>query len=63
MKKKFKVLFELYGKKMQTTVIAKDEHDARMQVLNKIVFHSVRFESFVNEEDDALDALKKIFNL
>lgn len=63
MKSIYKVFFEVYGKKMQTKVVAKDEHEARMKVLNEIKFHKVQFDSFQNKDDDFFDSIKDILNL
>jgi hypothetical protein len=35
------VYFELFGKKMKTTVIAENEDAARLSVKDKVVFHKV----------------------
>jgi len=51
---KYTIYFELFGKKMKTTVDAKSIEDAKQQVINKILFHKV-------EQD--IDFLKNIFNI
>lgn len=53
--KKFKVYFEIYGKKLCTTVSAVSEHDAKNIVSSKIKFHK-----FV-EEKQTLSDLEKEF--
>lgn len=39
--KKFKVYFELYGKKMVSTIEADTEADARAEIRYRIKFHKV----------------------
>jgi fructose-1,6-bisphosphatase len=51
---KYKIYFELFGKRMVTTVDARSIEDAKKQVKDKIVFHKV-------EQD--IDFLKNIFNI
>lgn len=40
---KYTVYFELFGHKMKTTVLAKNEQAAKDFVFNKIIFHKVEF--------------------
>lgn len=54
--KNYKIYFEIYGKKMQTTVLAKNEHDAMDSVKNKIKFIKVF-------ETDPMAFLKNIFGI
>jgi len=35
------VYFELFGKKMKTTVIAKDKEQAKKIIRDKIIFHKI----------------------
>lgn len=42
---KYKVFFELFGRKMQMTVEAPDQQTAKMVVMNKIQFHEIREET------------------
>ena len=53
---KYTIYFELFGKKMKTTVDAKSIEDAKQQVRNKILFHKI-------EPDENIDFLKNIFNI
>ena len=39
--KDFDVYFELFGKKMKTTVFAEDKNAAELAVKNKIIFHKI----------------------
>ena len=55
--KNYKIYFEFYGKKMQTTVKAKNEHDAMDIVKNKIKFFKVF------ETDPPMSFLKNIFGI
>ena len=60
MLKPYRVYFSLYGKKMQASVEAYNESDAKARIRDKVVFHAVREEA---EEDagDMPDFLKSIF--
>jgi hypothetical protein len=59
----FTVYFELFGKKMQTKVIAKTEEEAKQVVQSKIIFHKVmlspkdEFNEAMNIADDILGIL------
>ena len=57
MKKQYKVFFEVFGKKMQTTVMADNKNEAKRKVLEKVKFHKVAEDDFYNE---AIDLLNKI---
>lgn len=37
----YKVFFEIFGKKMQTAVAAKDENEAKRKVMEKIKFYKI----------------------
>jgi hypothetical protein len=63
MKRKYRVFFEIGGKKMQVTVIANNESDAQMKVISKMIFHKIHFEGMAKADDDFLDSIKDIFNL
>lgn len=39
--KGFKMFFEIGGKKMQTTVIAENENQAKQKIKDKIIFHKI----------------------
>ena len=56
--KEFTVYFEIYGKKMKTTVTAESEIEARILIRNSITFHKV-----VLSEDSTLRNLKDIFGI
>jgi hypothetical protein len=59
----FTVYFELFGKKMQTKVIAKTEQEAKQVVQSKIIFHKVivspndEFNQAMEIADDILGVL------
>ncbi len=57
---KYTVYFEIFGKKMKTTVEAKSEEDAKYLVMGKIVWHKVVAEK---TGDDVLDFLKNTFGM
>lgn len=54
----YEVFFEIYGKKMKAKVSAKDEYDAKTQILNKVIFHKV---VFIKEEQP--DPFKNIMDI
>ena len=58
MKKKYRVYFEFYGKKMQTTVTASSMTEAK-----SIVRNNVNFLKIVTEKEDPVDYLKNIFGI
>lgn len=39
--KNYEVYFEIYGKKMKTTVLAESKQLAKVEVLNKLVFKKI----------------------
>lgn len=54
--KTYTIYFEIYGKKMKTTVEALNENDAKAKVKNKINFIKV-------EQENNIDFLKNIFGI
>ncbi|MDX1285955.1 MAG: hypothetical protein R3182_13120 [Draconibacterium sp.] len=58
----YTVWFEIFGKKMKTTVPARTEKEAKEAVRKKIIFHKIECDNktFV---DDAMDKLKDILNI
>ena len=60
MKKQYEVWFEVYGKKMKTTVLAKHEIEAKELIRKQIIFYKVE-ESKPN--DPGVDFLKGIFGI
>ena len=56
--KQFTVYFEIFGKKMKTTVFANTEEEAKRKVKDKIVFHKV-----VTIPQDPFDFLMNTFGL
>lgn len=62
--KDFIIYFELYGKKMKTTIPAQTEDQAKQILKDKIIFHKVQEKEKYNPVDDDwlnkfLDMLKK----
>ena len=53
---KYKVYFEIYGKKMKTTVEAKSAEHAKELIRSKIQFNHIEF-----EDSDELDFMKDFF--
>ena len=60
MKKQYEVWFEVYGKKMKTTVLAKHEIEAKELIKKQIIFYKVE-ES--KPTDPGVDFLKGIFGM
>ena len=56
--KKYKLYFEFYGKKMKTTVTAKNEHEA-VQIVNSKIF----IIKIVPEPKLTLDEFKNAFGM
>ncbi len=56
--KPYTVYFEIYGKKMKTTVHAKSEAEAVSRVREKLVIHKVK-----SEDDGAVDYLMNMFGM
>ncbi len=68
--KEFEVYFELYGKKMKTTVSAYNETGAKKMVQEKIIFHKVVEKLDDNKDikdfmgdDDAFNRIMDIFGM
>jgi hypothetical protein len=54
--KTYTIYFELFGKKMKTTVEAENVDQAKRKIKDKIVFHKV-------EENNPFEYLKNIFGI
>lgn len=52
------VYFEIYGKKMKTTIPADSKEQAKEAIKSKIIFHKV-----VGEEEDVMEKLRDMFNM
>jgi hypothetical protein len=57
----YTVYFEIFGKKMKYTVLAKSEEDAKYQIMGKIIWHKVTTENM--HESDIVDDLMNIFGM
>jgi len=60
--KNYDVYFELFGKKMRTTVLAQNEADAKTKVKAKIIFYKVN-ETPNNEFNQAASMLDEMLNI
>jgi 1-deoxy-D-xylulose 5-phosphate reductoisomerase len=56
----YTVYFEIYGKKMKTTVMANNEEEAKDFVKNKIVFYKI--ENPKDEFNQSMDMMEGILN-
>jgi len=62
--KKFKVYFEIFGKKMKTSITANSKEEAKQLLMEKIIFHKVEVdEDFKLQDEDVLDFLKGAFKM
>lgn len=62
--KMFKVYFEIFGKKMKTSISAKNKEEAKQLLMKKIVFHKVEVDNdFALQDEDVLDFLKGAFKM
>ena len=57
----YTVYFEIFGKKMKYTVLAKSEEDAKYQIMGKIIWHKVTTENM--HESDIVDDLMNMFGM
>ena len=58
---KYTVYFEIFGKKMKTTVDAKSEEDAKYRIMGRIIWHKVVPEKI--GDDSVIDFLKGTFGM
>lgn len=61
--KNYDIYFEIYGKKLKTSVFAESESDAKQKIYNKIIFHkiSVNNDDFIGQDTTAFDNIMNIF--
>ena len=57
--KKYTVYFEIYGKKMKTTIIAASKERAKEVIKDNIIFHKVVHDS----DDDIVNTLMNMFGM
>ena len=64
MKEKYEILFEIFNKKMKTTIIATSEEQARSILMGKIIFHKVnkKVDSKDMDSDEMLGKFKDLFS-
>jgi hypothetical protein len=58
--KTYTVYFELYGKKMKTSIEAVDKSDAMDRIRKKIIFNKVEMDIEDYDYEQAIDFLDKI---
>lgn len=58
---KYKVWFEIYGKKMITVINANNETDAKTKIKSKIHFHKI--EKIEEPRDNVAEYLMNMFNM
>lgn len=59
--KKYEILFEVYGKKLKTTIEANSEEKAKEIVKNKIRFDKIT--ELRTKDDDILDQMMGMFGM
>ena len=58
---KYKLYFEIYGKKMQCIIEANNENDAEYKLRGKIKV--LKTEKIIEENDDMLNNIKDLFGM
>lgn len=58
---KYKIFFEIYGKKMQTVIEAKNENEAKEKIKDKIIFDKIESAITEQEANEAVNYLKNMF--
>ena len=58
--KNYTVYFEVFNKKMKTTVLAENEGEAKEQIQNRIIFHKIE-ETKKDEFNQVMDMFDGIF--
>ena len=65
--KKYTVYFELFGKKMKTTVLASSKIEAQERILSKVKFHKIEPKRFTEKESkefvDDMQDLMEMFGM
>lgn len=64
--KTYQVYFEIYGKKLKTSVLAKNENQAKEIIKEKIVFHKITIEPTNNNDIDfyeMIETMKDVFGI
>ena len=60
--KNYDVYFEIFGKKMKTTILAETMTEAKEKIINKIIFHKVT-EKPQDEFNQSIDMLEDIIDI
>lgn len=61
--KKFTIWFEIFGKKMKTTIEANNESEAKQALARKIIFHKIETSSFMDDILKEFEELRKNLNV
>lgn len=62
----YKIYFEIYGKKMQVTISAENENEAKFILFSKITFHKIELVEYPDVKrnvGDVPDILKQMFGM
>lgn len=59
--KRHEVFFEIGGKKMRCSVVAKDDNDAKEQIKKKIIFHKIESHEVENDADGVMKMFNDLF--
>ena len=66
MKEKYEIWFELFGRKMKTTIAAISEGQAKSILMSKIVFHKIKVKGVPDinssSSDEMLSKFKDLFS-
>jgi len=60
--KNYDIYFEIFGKKMKTTILAQNEIDAKSELIDKIKFHKVE-ESKDDVFNQSMDGIAELMDI
>lgn len=59
--KRHEVFFEIGGKKMRCSVVAKDNAEAKQKIYDKIIFHKIESHQLETDEEGIMKMFTDIF--
>jgi hypothetical protein len=59
--KKYKIYFGLFGKKLVTTIEAKDREEAKAEILKRVTFYKIEETGEDSELDDLIQKINEFF--
>lgn len=61
---KYKLYFELFGKKLVTEIVANSEIEAKVKLKDKIIFHKIEKVPIMDKDsEDIFDKIMDILNI